>query len=459
MRRISNDAHGSYRTLLSLAWPIVLARATQSVVGFSDALMVAPLGEAELAAVTTGALNTFCITILPMGTVFILQSFASQLRGRGDLGAVRRYAWYGLAIALATGFASVAAIPALPAVLGLFGYEPAVRDAMATYMAIRLASAALIVGNEALCNWYGGLGNTRIAMITGVTTMIANVALNYALIEPRFGLPGYGVAGAAWASVTATALGFAIVAFMFARGYGLEGVAAAGRLRASELWRVLRFGLPNGVNWFLEFAAFILFINVVVAHLGTTVLAAFNVVMQINSISFMPAFGVTSAGAILVGEAIGKREHASVWPIVRRTAIAACLWMGTAAAAYLLFPDALIGVFRPRDVPAETLVEVGATMLVMSAIWQLFDALSLTFGESLRAAGDTTWCMLARIVLAWIVFTPLAWSAVLLFDGGVVTVMIALIAYLAALAGVLGWRFASGRWKSIELVGHEPQVV
>ena len=76
-------------------------------------------------------------------------------------------------------------------------------------------------------------------------------------------------------------------------------------LNLQELWRVLRFGLPNGVNWFLEFAAFVLFINVVVAHLGTTVLAAFNVVMQINSISFMPAFGVSSAGAIFVGEATG----------------------------------------------------------------------------------------------------------------------------------------------------------
>lgn len=453
------DAPSTYRTLLSLAWPIVLARATQSVVGFSDALMVSPLGEAQLAAVTTGALNTFCVAILPMGTVFILQSFASQLRGRNELGAVRRYAWYGLFLALLTEVAALGAIGALPTVIGLFEYEPAVADAMTAYMSVRLLSMGLIVGNEALSNWYGGLGNTRIAMITGVVTMVANIALNYVLIEPRFGLPGYGVLGAAWASVSATGIGFAVVAAMFARGFGLEGVGERGALRLRELLRVLRFGLPNGVNWFLEFAAFILFINVVIAHLGTSVLAAFNVVMQINSISFMPAFGLASSGAILVGDAIGRRALDAVWPIVRRTAISACLWMGTAAAVYVLAPARLIAIFAPRDVPAEALVAAGTTMLMMSALWQLFDALALTFGEALRAAGDTTWCMVARIVLAWVVFTPVAWAAVLVLDGGVVTAMIAMIGYLALISGLLAWRFATGRWRTIELVETEPRLV
>src|SRR6201999_3522683 len=85
----------------------------------------------------------------------------------------------------------------------------------------------------------------------------------------------------------------------------------------AEFLRFLRFGAPNGLNWFLEFAAFALFINVVVVHLGTTTLAAFNVVMQLNSVAFMPAFGLASGGAILVGEAIGRRTYTEVWPVVR----------------------------------------------------------------------------------------------------------------------------------------------
>ncbi len=439
----------------------MLARATQSVIGFTDALFIAPLGEAPLAAVTTGAFNTFSIIILPMGTVFILQSFTAQLRGRGDLASVRRFAVYGLLLALLSGVVAVGMIPFVPHLLARFHYEPSVHQAMSAYMSIRLLSVGFAVGMEALGNWYGGLGNTRIAMIAGVATMGANVPLCWLLIEPRFGLPGYGVVGAAWASVIATMIGFSIVAVMFARGAGLEGVTIgeAGRLRPRELWRVLRFGIPNGVNWFLEFVAFTLFINVVVGHLGTTVLAAFNVVMQLNSVSFMPAFGVASASAILVGEAIGRRAHDEVWPIVRRGATVSCVWMGTIGALYLIAPAKLIGLFRPRDLPAEALVAVGATMLMMSTLWQLFDGIGLTLAEALRAAGDTTWCMLARIVLAWLVFTPAAWTAVLVLKGGVVTMMTALIVYIAVLAGVFALRFASGAWRNISLVDAEPELV
>jgi MATE family multidrug resistance protein len=449
------------RVLLALAWPIVLARATQAVVGFTDALMVAPLGEDTLAAVTTGALDTFAFVMLPMGTVFIVQSFAAQLHGRGELHAVRRYAFYGLAIALASGLLSAAAIPFMDELLAPLGYAPAVHAQMSEYIAIRLLSVAAVVGVETIGNWYGGLGNTRLAMVVGIVAMFANVAGNYALIEPRFGLPGYGAAGAAWASTLATWLGFGVAAGAFTLGIGCRQARVSGPLglRRVELLRVLRFGLPNGVNWFLEFAAFALFINVVVGHLGTSTLAAMNVVLQINSISFMPAFGVASAGAILVGTAIGAGRHDQVWPIVRMTLAVTCTWMVSVGVVYWLAPSQLIGLFRPRDVPAENLIAIGAMMLALSALWQLFDAMAMSLSEALRAAGDTTWCMNARIVLAWFVFTPGAWFAVLVLDGGVPAIMASVIGYIALLALALAFRFATGRWRQIDLLGSElPQV-
>ncbi|MGH7434473.1 MAG: MATE family efflux transporter [Polyangiaceae bacterium] len=438
--------------LLSLSWPVVVARATQSVIGFSDALFVSPLGEESLAAVLTGAFNTFCMIILPMGTSFILQSFAAQLRGRGDLAAAGRYAWYGLLLALGAGICAAAAIPLVPIALHRVGYAPGVERTMALYMSIRLLSVGGVVGTEALGNWYGGMGNTRIAMIAGATAMIVNVLGCYALIQPRFGLPGYGVSGAAWASVVATWTGFGVVLVTFVRDRAVHSVRR-GKLQGSELVRVLRFGLPNGANWFLEFAAFALFVNVVTAHLGTTALAAFNVVIQINSVSFMPAWGVSTAGAILVGEAIGKGARDDVWPIVRLTGTVAVGWMVSVGLLYLVEPAALIGMFAHDS---SALVATGATMLTLSAVWQLFDGIGITLSEALRAAGDTSWPMAARIVLAWGVFLPVSWLTVVRHGGGVVTLMAVLVSYLAMLSIALAWRFASGRWRSIELV--EPDV-
>lgn len=453
-----SQGHTSFAQLIALAWPVVLARATQSVIGFTDALLVAPLGEEALAATTTGALNTFAFIIFPMGTVFIVQSFASQLRGRGELSSVKRYAIYALLLALLFGLLALVSIPFIPALLAPLGYAPRVHASMSEYLSIRLLSVGAAVGIEALGNWYGGLGNTRAAMQAGIVAMVANVLGCYALIEPRLGLPGYGVAGSAWASVIATWLGFGYIAFDFVRGKGYEPMPSSLRLQKDEFLRMLRFGLPSGVNWFLEFSAFAVFINVVVGHLGTSVLAAFNVVIQINSISFMPAFGLASAGAIMVGEAIGQRHHDRVWPIVRLTAKTNALFMGSIGIAYLCFSTGLFSLFADSSAGAGELVKVGAGMLAFSAVWQVFDALAMTFSETLRAAGDTSWCMWARIVLAWLVFTPVSWIWVRVYGGGVPALLGAMVSYNAMLALALGLRFWTGKWRSIDLVG-EPALV
>ena len=439
-------------TLLSLAWPIVVARSTQAFVSVTDAYMTSPLGQDSLAAVTTGALDLMLFVMLPMGTVFILQSYTSQLRGRGDLSGARRFAGYGLLISLGAGLLAAAASPFIETVLGWLDYSPAVCTLMADYLRIRLLSITAIVGVEAFGNWYGGLGNTRISLVAGVTTMLANIVGNYALIEPRFGLPGYGVAGAAWASTGASWLAFAIVGLMYSRGIGHDLPPGRMSFRAEEFRNVLRFGLPSGCNWLLEFGAFAVFINVVVASLGTTVLAAFNVVLSINMVSFMPAFGAASAGAILVGESIGAKRFEHVPTAVRLTLISTCVWMAVIGAAYMIFPQPLIGMFASNDADSDALVRAGAVMLGLCGLWQLFDAAAMTYAEALRAAGDTSWPMMARLLLAWGLFIPSASAAVFSFGGGIGAIMACLIGYLALLGLLLWLRFRSGRWRTIELV-------
>lgn len=448
----------SLRTLLTLAWPVILARATQSVIGFSDALLVAPLGEDALAATTTGGLNAIAFIIFPMGTVFIVQSFTAQLRGRGELESAPRYAFYGLVVAALAGLLTLLAIPLLPYALARLEYSANVESLLFDYLAVRLLSVAPAVGIEALGNWYGGLGDTRPAMVAGVIAMVVNVALNYVLITPHLGMPGYGVAGSAAASSIATWLGFFVIANKFRRDRKALPVRGPLRLSRAEFTRMLRFGVPNGVNWFLELSAFAVFINVVVGHLGTTVLAAFNVVLQFNSIAFMPAFGLASSGAILVGESIGRRAYEEVWPSVKLTLQVACSWMGFVGLVYVLGGSVLLQWFQPPDVGVETFANIASGMLLWSVCWQLFDAVGITMAETLRAAGDTRWTMVVRIVLAWVLFTPLAWAAVMLFDGGVNAVMGSLVTYVVAIAGFLAWRFASGKWKSIDLVG-EPALL
>ncbi|HEY1813908.1 MAG TPA: MATE family efflux transporter [Kofleriaceae bacterium] len=440
-------------TLMRLALPMAVARATQSAITFADAIQVKHLGTNAIAAVATGGLNTQMFVILPMGIAFIVQSFVAQLTGRGDRDQTRRFAWYGLGVALGAAVLAAAAIPFVAPVLGLLPYDRALREPMTSYMIIRLLSVGGAVGIEALGNWYAGFGNTRMQMIAGIVTMVSAVAFNALLI------PHYGVDGAAIASTIASWLGFAVLAVSFRLGLGGAPQHKPDALGLSwgELGRVLRFGLPNGINWLLEFTAFQLFVNVVVGELGGPTVAALNVVIAVNSVAFMPAFGLASAGAIVAGQSIGANARDDVWPTVKLTLACTITWMVAIAATYLVVPDIVLGWFAPEGIDGATLVKLGTSMLAISALWQVFDATGMTMSETLRAAGDTAWTAGARIVLAWVVFAPASYVVVRYLGGGANAAMLCLVGYLALLALALALRFRSGAWRRIELV--EPKLV
>jgi MATE family multidrug resistance protein len=180
------------------------------------------------------------------------------------------------------------------------------------------------------------------------------------------------------------------------------------------------------------------------------------VVISINSVSFMPAFGLASSGAILAGAAIGRGDHAAVWPNVRLTLIATGTWMVGIGALYFIAPRTVLGWFAPAD-QAAAMIDIGAPMLLVSAAWQAFDAVGLTLMETLRAAGDTTWTAGARLLLAWAVFVPAGLIAVKVLGGGAVSALLCLVLYLALLAVALAWRYRSGAWRKIQLI--EPELV
>jgi MATE family multidrug resistance protein len=447
------------RSLLVLAWPIIISRATQAVLGLGDSLMVSHLGQNGLAATTTGAFNSYAVLILPMGIVFIVSSYASQLAGAGDVAGARRYGFYGICVAGLTQLGCFVLIPALGLILSPFDYAPEVRALMTEYLWIRLLSGGAAIGIEVLGNYYGGLGNTRLPMAINVGAMVVDLFGNWTLISGRLGAPAMGVAGAAWSSTLSTFLFFGIFLAIFLKDGRLPqngGRIFPGGMKMQEFLRMLKFGLPSGFNWFFEFFAFNLFINIVVAGLGTVALAAFMAVFQVNSVSFMPAFAVASAGSILVGQCIGAGRKDDVPRVLRMTWMTTAAWQGLVSLLYLAIPVILVSPFANDEARAAGFVAVGARMLRLSSAWQLFDATSMTISEALRAAGDTSFPMWARIIIAWFFFMPGAWLTVRQWNGGDVGAVVWVVAYMGALAFVLWIRFRTGAWRKIELVESAP---
>src|SRR5262249_37298297 len=151
------------------------------------------LGEDALAATTAGATNTFNVLMFFMGMTFIVSSYTSQLAGRRDFAGARRYGFYGLGIAVAAALAGLLAIPFIDPALAHLDYTPVVQKLMAGYLKMRLLSAGFAIGLEALGNYYGGLGNTRLPMAAQLIAMILNVAFCWMFISGHLGAPALGV--------------------------------------------------------------------------------------------------------------------------------------------------------------------------------------------------------------------------------------------------------------------------
>jgi MATE family multidrug resistance protein len=443
----SSSSAPTLRALFTLAWPIIISRSTQAVVGFTDAAMVAPLGENELAATTAGAANTFTVLIFPMGASFIISTFASQHQGAGDLNAARRFGVYGLALAFLTEILCLLTLPFVGAAIGAMPYTPEVQALMTGYLWYRLPSGGFAIGLEVFGNYYGGLGNTRLPMLAQIFAMVLNVFLNWVLIFGKLGAPAMGVEGAALASSLASALAFVGMLVCFWRGVGHRGKPSP--LVKKEFVDVLRYGLPAGFNWFIEFGAFSFFINFILASLGTSTVAALMAGMQINSISFMPALALASAGSILAGQQIGAGRKDDVPKTARLTLFAAGAWQGAVGLLYLLIPGWLLLAFA-QDEGSEFFI-VGVEILAISAAWQLFDALVATYAETLRAAGDTAFTFYARAITAWFIFAPGAWVTVRVFGYAHVAALAWIVVYLAVLGAVLYWRFQRGAWRNFAL--------
>jgi MATE family multidrug resistance protein len=227
-------------------------------------------------------------------------------------------------------------------------------------------------------------------------------------------------------------------------------------LRMSELVRTLKFGLPSGFNWFIEFAAFSFVMNIVFAGLGTTALAALMAVLQVNSASFMPAFGIANAGSIFVGQAIGAKAHDDVPGTVWLTIKTTCVWMGIVGLLYVSIPGLIMSGFTGDTPGAAAFLEVATRILILSAAWQLFDATSMSLSEALRAAGDTAFTLWGRAIVSWIVFVPGAWLSVNVLHGKDVAAALWFVVYLGLLALILWLRFRTGKWRTMELTGGLP---
>ncbi|QQR90575.1 MAG: MATE family efflux transporter [Myxococcales bacterium] len=442
------------KKLIRLAGPLVVTRSTLAVTGIADAVMVSPLGEEAVTSVTAGAVDLINFAMLPLGIVHMVQSFASQYAGKKDIVTSQRYAVYAIGIALLAQVLALAILPLLKPAVALSDYTLEVQSLLVDYLWIRMFGVATLVITEALGMWYAGQGDARTQMVVQLIMTFANIFLNWILITGHWGIPAFGVQGAAIASVLASALGSVLLVMVFFRKNINRGYLSRRELKSEEFYRLLRFGLPNGLLSFLGYGSWTFFINVAVAHLGTQLAAATLIVLNINNLCFLPAFGLGAAGAIIAGQYIGAGMPERAPQILRMTLSVTILWAVLLGATYFLVPEFYLNLFAIGKDANFSLVDVGSNILKISAAVLLFDSTATVLTAFLRAVGDTHWLFAAQLVINWLVFVPLAIIGVMLIDGGYIAAMGAFLFCMFLSSAAYLVRIRSNRWRSIDLLHH-----
>lgn len=441
-------AHIGVRTVFALAWPIMVSMLSRTAMTTADTLFVGQLGTRHLAAIGLAGVATWGGIAFGMGLLGGVNVAVSHRTGAGEHEAARRFWWQGMWWALAVGAMVASLFWVGPWLFPLMGGSEDTSALAGEWFTVRMLGSPLTFATLALTAWFQGRGDTRTPMVATLMANVLNIAIDPVLIFGLGPVPALGIEGAAHATNIALAVG---LSFLLWRSVGRAG--AFSWPRSYEMGEIFRLGSPLAVWYVLDVLAFGLFVSLL-ARVGEAELAAHVVVLRIISVSFLPGHAVGEAGGVLVGQSLGANRPGAAGEAWRSATKLGVGLMASFGVVFLLLPEGLLWPFGLE----EDVVEIARGLLVVAAIFQIFDAVAMTSLNALKGAGDTRFTMLVGVFSAWFVKLPLGVWLALPMEMGAVGAWLGLTADIIFLAVVATWRILSGRWLNASVEAKKREV-
>jgi len=436
------------KEVLKLALPATGEQLLSMMVSIVDTMLVGHLGASALAAVSLATQWTFMAVTLFAAVSTGATALVARSVGAGDWDTANRTVRQSVLVGLVIGLAATALVQvfAEPAV-ALMGAEPEALAEGVTYLRIASSifalSALMFVGNACL----RGAGDTRTTMMVMAVVNVLNITVAWTAINGPFGLPKLGVAGSALGAAVGRAAGGLLVIGILLKGRsGLKLDWRGWRLDPELVRRVLRVGLPTGVERLVMRLGMMVFMRVI-ADLGTVALAAHAVALRAESLSFMPGFGFAVAGTTMVGQELGARDPRRAERSGYLTYQLAASLMAVMGVVFVLFPRPLIGLFTNDP----SVVEMAVIPLRIVGFVQPLMAAAMVFPGSLRGAGDTRFPMYVTGLSIWSIRVPAALLLGLSLGMGLTGAWLGMAVDLAVRGVVFFLRFRGGRWKLMKV--------
>jgi multidrug resistance protein, MATE family len=456
------NSEGGYRDVLTIAIPLIFTTGSWALQNFIDRMFLNWYDtEAMAASMPAGMLN-FTLVSLFMGTVSYVSTFVAQYYGSDQNEMMGKVLWQALYISVISGIIIMLFYPFAGDIFALVGHAGKVKDYETVYFRILCLGAIPLVASSAMSGFFSGISKTWIIMIANFAATAENIIMDYLLIFGNFGFPRMGIEGAAIATALSACVSFIIyAAILFRSSYNETFNTVRGwRPDMGLLRRLIRFGLPNGVQFFLDMMGITMFV-LIVGRLGTDSLAATNIAFNVNTIAFMPMIGLGITVSVLVGQYLGMNNPGQAEYSVYSGLHLAIAYMGAVALLYFFVPDLFIYPYAAGTdaVKFKPTADLARVLLRFVALYSIFDAMNIIFASAIKGAGDTHFVMKAIIVLS--IFGLIIPTSIVIFllDLGIYAGWMVLTGYVMLLGIVFMVRFMGGRWKSMRVIEEFPVTI
>lgn len=452
--RLFTRGEGGARELLAIAYPMILSTASTTVMQFVNRLFLARYSPDALAACVPAGLLSFVFLCFFFGIVSYTNAFVSQYYGRGKSASVSVAVWQGVWLALGSGLLLLLLTPAGYFIIERSGHAPAVIELEKQYFFILNCGAGIYLTSAALSAFFTGRGRTKVPMAVNMAGNAVCLLLSWLLVFGAGPFPELGIRGAAYAMVAGQGVMLLLYTLLIFSPYNRRRYRTARLVGVHKglFVRLIKYGAPNGVGFFLDIASFGAFIFIVGA-MDKISLAASNIIASINMIAFMPVIGLGIAALTLVGKYIGMRKPDVAVRVTHNAARIAALYALALGFLFTFFPGLFVNIFGAGH-SAEYAEILDRSRPVMRAltVFIFFDAIAMIYSDALRGAGDTRFQMLGASAAAWLLFVPGIWYITHRAGGDLIHAWSWAAFYVLLLAVFFTLRFRSGLWRKIDIL-------
>jgi MATE family multidrug resistance protein len=454
--RLGWHGEGGGREVLRLALPFILSNSLWTLQITIDRILLSQWSSDAVAAAMPAALLIWTPFTLFQNTAAYATTFVAQYVGAGRSHRVGSVLWQTLYFSLVAGLGFLGLILLGGPITRLAGHEESIRVMEEAFFRCLCFTALPTLITASVNGFFGGRGDSWTVLFINAVGLVVNAVLDYCWIFGRFGFPEWGIEGAGWATVTgscASALVGLVLVFR-PRYRETYNTIRSWRFDPELFRRLLRFGLPNGLQWMLDGLAFTVFL-MIVGRLGGVELTASNIAISINFVAILPMLGMGQAVEVLVGQRLGQDRpdlaERSTWTSFKL----AFTYVACVAILYACTPQLFLYFFENGDEKWPQVAHMVTVVLRFVAVYCLFDSMNLIFSFALRGAGDTRFVTAVALALAWPIMV-LPTAAAYYYGWGLYWAWTFASAFIIALAFTFLGRFRHGKWKSMRVIEAAP---